>query len=199
VVCCTGAIHGCKSLVLKSVCLDLSCMGVCDVDERFDAPTERLYLDDRLVEDFDDAGEPPASGLPVAHIECGRRWRPWLRAVVYTFGGVLVTLAVSVAVRSRVVRGHNAGSAAKRAAGPQPLERHRRVVDLRRPPRPIRRVARPHIHHRRSRESTRRVYPYTRLPNTSAVPAAPAQTVQVPVRRSARVLAPRGEEFGFER
>jgi hypothetical protein len=180
-------------------------MGVCNLDYRIgdsaseDAPTERLYLDDRLIEDLADRGSRPVSGLLVVRIESDNRPGGWSRRVLFAIVGLVLAFVVSLAVRSRSASRHDAPRALTRS----PVSaitvhwQEKSVSKHRREPGKAYRRARTHAR-RRYRASPKRDYSqYTARP---IVPVVPTHTARVVPRSRMLVRARRrGEEFGFER
>jgi len=158
-------------------------------------PTERLYLDDCLVEDFDYVA-PWVPGLLVIRVESEDRRRVWLRPLAFLLAGVSLALAASVA-RSKDSRKHGASSPASRAPRSRPL--HREAVALRR--RQLSRTTYRAARRRRHTLTARGSSGYPR-PLSRSTSVAPSRMVYVPAQQTARsVPVPRGhrKEFGFER
>ena len=183
----------CKSVVVAGVCVDFLYVSVCEIDEGLrasvcgEAPTERVYLDDRLAEDVCDVGARPVFGrLTVCIDPAARRRRP--RPLACLLAGVLAVFVVSAAVRSRGAHRHRTVAVARRTARARTFHRRRIVVERPRP-RHGYRVRRRRARHR-GRATAVRVYR-----GSQDVPAAPAPAPSPPVS----VPAARGEEFGFER
>jgi hypothetical protein len=180
-------------------------MGVCNLDYRIgdsaseDAPTECLYLDDRLIEDLVDGGSGPVSGLLVARIESDNRPGGWSRRVLFTVVGLVLAFAVALAVRSRSPSRHDAPRALTRnPVSAITVHRQKKsVAKHRREPGKAHRRARTHAR-RRYRASRERDYSQSSARPT--VPVMPTHTARVVPRSRMLVRArQRGEEFGFER
>jgi hypothetical protein len=180
-------------------------MGVCNLDYRIgdsareDAPTERLYLDDRLIEDFADSGSGPVSGLLVARIESDNRPGGWSRRVLFTVVGLVLAFVVSLTVRSRSASRHGAPRALTRnPVSATTVHRQKKSVGKhRRELGQAHRRARPHAR-RQYRASRERDYSqYTARPTLPVVPTHSARVI--PRSRMLVRARRRGEEFGFER
>jgi len=158
-----------------------------------EAPTERFYLDDDLIEDFNYARS-QATRLPVVRIEREDRRCGSLRPVACMLAGVLLALAVSV-IRSKVSQRHSASSTVPRASRPRQL-RPRAGSTGRGPSRPAHRTAHRRTHHRRL---AARGAGYHRPLAGSTSSVATSRVVYVPAGPPVSAPPARGEEFGFER
>lgn len=183
-------------------------MRVCNLDYRLDGTpgdgaliTERLYLDDHLTGDLADSDLRPVSGLLVARIEPDNGPKRWSRPVLSMIAGMALAFTVSLAVRSRSARRHDAPRATTRHALGTVTQHqqkknvgHYRVVR-----RKAHRSTHPHSRRRRgaSREPGHSRSQYTARSTAPVVPTYGA--VHVPARSRMPVRARRGAEFGFER
>jgi hypothetical protein len=182
-------------------------MEVCNLDSRLgDSPgegasTERLYLDDHLAEDLTDSDLRPVSGLLVARIGPNNRTKRWFSPVLSVIAGLLLAFTVSLAVRSRSARRHDAPRAATRNT-PNTVTLHQQkkhVGHYRVARRKTHHSTHPHARRRRkvNGEPDHSQSQYTARSTASAVPTYDA--AHLPARSRVPVQARRGAEFGFER
>lgn len=176
-------------------------MSVYGVDESFqasvggEAPTERLYLDDRLAEDIYDVDAPPMFGRLVVRIEPVPR-RRWPRPLLCLTAAVLAGGVVYAVARSRSAHRHRTTPVVRPTAHARTFHREPVVVQ-----RPLSRRGR-RVHRQRVARRDRAAVAVS-YPGSTDVPAPPASMQAPPARASVTprvpAPAPHGEEFGFER